>query len=131
MTDGPEREPPPMALTCPACGGAVEQTTEGGVARFACRLGHRFAAAEVGEAQARETARLVGGALGTFGERAELARRLAEGQRRRGRPVSADARDAAAREMEDTAEVLRRRLGRGWQRADPEGDGGDAAPGAA
>ena len=130
MTGGPEREPPPIALTCPACGGAVEQTTEGVVARLACRLacrlGHRFAAAEMDEAQARETARVLAAALRMFDERAELARRLAEAQRKRGRPVSAEHWEATTREMEDAAEVLRRLLGRGRRRADPESDGGEA-----
>jgi two-component system chemotaxis response regulator CheB len=126
MPDGSERERPPVALTCPACGGPVEQATGGGLPRFACRLGHRFAAAEIDEAQARETARVLGAAVRMFGERAELARRLAEAQRKRGRPVSAEHWEATAREMEDAAEVLRRLLGRDRQRADPEGEGGEA-----
>ena len=126
MPDGSERERPPVALTCPACGGPVEQATGGGLPRFACRLGHSFAAAEIDEAQARETARVLGAAVRMFGERAELARRLAGAQRKRGRPVSAEHWEAATREMEDAAEVLRRLCERGW-RSDPGGGDGDAS----
>jgi hypothetical protein len=75
MTDGPQRERQ-VGLTCPTCGGAVAQTTEGGLPRFACHLGHRFAAAEMGEAQARQTRQVLETALRMFAERSELARRL-------------------------------------------------------
>ena len=77
MPDGPERERPPVALTCPTCGGPVAEAAGGGLPRFACRLGHRFAAAEMDEAQFRETRRVLETALRMFNERAELARRLA------------------------------------------------------
>ena len=69
---------------------------------------------------------MLGAAVRMFGERAELARRLAEAQRKRGRPVSAEHWEATTREMEDAAEALRRLLGRDRQRADPEGEGGEA-----
>ncbi len=126
MADGFGRERPALALTCPTCGGPVEQTAEGGLARFACRLGHRFAVAEMDEAQFRETRRVLETALRMFDERAELARRLAAAQRKRGRPMSAEHWQAATREMEDAAEVLRRLCERCW-RPDPAGGGGDAS----
>jgi two-component system, chemotaxis family, protein-glutamate methylesterase/glutaminase len=104
----------------------VEQAAGGGLPRFACRLRHRFAAAKMDEAQASETARVLEAALRMFKQRAELARRLAEAQRKRGRPVSAEHWEATTREMEDAAEVLRRLLERGWRRADLKGGGGGA-----
>ena len=125
MADGSGRERP-AALTCPTCGGAVAERTKGGLPGFACRLGHRFAAAEMDEAQVRQTRRVLDTALRMFNERAELARRLAAAQRQRGRPVSAEHWEAATREMEDAAEVLRRLVERGW-RPDPGGGGGDAS----
>jgi hypothetical protein len=53
------------------------------------------------DAQAREAERVLGVALRMFEERAELARRLAGVQRRRGRPVSAEHWGATVREMEE------------------------------
>jgi hypothetical protein len=49
------------------------------------RLGRRLAAAEMDEAQFRQTRRVLETALRMFNERAELARRLAAAQRKRGR----------------------------------------------
>ncbi len=91
------------------------------------RLRHRFAAAEMDEAQFRQTRRALETALRMFEERAELARRLAGAQRRRGRPVSAEHWEAATREMEDAAEALRRLIERDW-RPDPEGVGDASGP---
>ncbi len=96
-----------------------------GTAGHDFRLGHRFAAAEMDEAQFRQTRRVLETALRMFNERAELARRLAGAQRQRGRPVSAERWEATTREMEEAAEVLRRLFERGW-RPDP-GGGGDAS----
>ena len=97
-----------------------------GTGRHDFRLGHRFAAAAMDGAQFRRTRLVLETALRMFEERAELARRLAEAQRKRGRRVSAEHWEAATREMEDAADVLRRLLERGWRRADSEGDGGEA-----
>src|SRR3954454_23462673 len=119
MTDQPECERP-VTLTCPTCGGAVRQASEGGALRFACHLGHRFAATEKDQAQLREVERVLGTALRMFNERAELARRLAATQRMQRRPASAELWESTSREMKEAAEVLRRFMGKGWQWAAPE-----------
>ena len=93
-----------------------------------CRLGHRFAVAEMDEAQFRQTRRVFETALRMFDERAELARRLARAQRQRGRPVSAEHWEATTREMEDAAEVLRRLFEPGWRRPDQSGGGDESDP---
>lgn len=45
---------PPSPITCPACGGALWETEEDGVVRYACHVGHQYApdslVAEHGEA---------------------------------------------------------------------------------
>ena len=115
MQDGSERERP-VALTCPACGGAVRQATEVGGRGFACHLGHHFAATEMDEAQLHQLEPVLGTALRMFNERAKLARRLAATQRKQGRPVSAEHWEATTREMEEAAEVLSRFMGGGWRR---------------
>jgi two-component system chemotaxis response regulator CheB len=132
MKRGSKRQRP-VALTCPTCGGAVRQVTEGGSLRFTCHLGHSFAVTEMDEAQLRELERVLGTALRMFNERAELARRLAAMQRKRGRPVSAEHWEATTCEMNEAAEVLHRFMGRGWRRPAPQGDedGDGGEPGAA
>jgi two-component system chemotaxis response regulator CheB len=118
-----------VALTCPTCGGAVAQTTEGDLPSFTCHLGHSFAADEMGEAQFHKTRRVLETALRMFKERVELARRLAEAQQRRGRPVSAAHWEATSREMDEAAEVLRRLLTQGGPRPNPRShDGAEPGP---
>jgi two-component system, chemotaxis family, protein-glutamate methylesterase/glutaminase len=34
---------PPSPITCPACGGALWETREDGVTRYACHVGHQYA----------------------------------------------------------------------------------------
>jgi two-component system chemotaxis response regulator CheB len=118
---------PPASLTCPLCGGAVRETSEGGLPRFACHIGHRFAAAEFDAAQFRQVEEALEVALRVLTERAALCRRIAETQRRKGRPVSAEHWEAATHEVEERAEVLRRFIGRGWMRPDPDDEGLDGA----
>jgi len=114
----PEREHA-VALTCATSGGAVAQTTQGDLPNSTCRLGHSFAADELGEAPSNETRRVLETALRMFEERVELARRLAEVQQRRGRPVSAAHWEATSREMDEAAGVLRRLLTPGRTRPNP------------
>ena len=90
--------------------GADAQTTRGDLPNSTCRLGDSFAADELGEVQFNETRRVLETALRMFKERVELARRLAEVQQRRGRPVSAAHWEATSREMDEAAGVLRRLL---------------------
>ena len=120
--DGPGRKRP-VALTCPTCGGAVRQTVERDLPNFTCHLGHCFAADEMDEAQIYGTRRVLETALRMFNERAELARRLAATQRKRGKLVSAEHWEATTREMDAAAEVLRCLLERGWRSPSPERSG--------
>ena len=104
----------------------MRDTREGGPPRFACRIGHRFAPAELDAAQLRQVEGAFEVALRVLTERAALCRRIAETQRKRGRAVSAEHWEAAAREAEERAEVLRRFFERGWMRADPDDEEGPA-----
>lgn len=106
MTHGPKHEHP-MALTCPTCGGAVVQTSEGSLPDFTCHLAPRFTAAEMSEALLFQLHRAVETAFRMFNECAELARRLAKPRRSHGLPVAAEHWEATVREMSEAAEVLR------------------------
>jgi two-component system chemotaxis response regulator CheB len=113
---------PPVALTCPRCGGALADTTEGSLPYFACHIGHRYASADMDDAQFREMEKALEVALRSLGERAALCRRMAETARGRGAASSAGQWEDAKREVEERREVLRRFLEKGWRRPDPEGD---------
>ena len=108
----------PVALTCPACGGALADTTEDTLPYFTCHIGHRFAAADMDEAQFRQVENALEVALRTLNERSAFSRRFAEAARARGSPRSASRWDAAAEEAEERAEVLRQFVEKGWQRPD-------------
>lgn len=120
----------PVALTCPLCGGAVAETTEDSLPYYTCHIGHRFAAADLDEAQFRELERALEVALRVLNERAALCRRMAGSARGRGAVHAAARWDAAAQEAEERAEVLRPFIEKDWLRPSPddEEDGPDTPP---
>ena len=120
---------PPASVTCPLCGGPMRDTREGGPPRFACRAGHRFAAAELDAPQFRQMEGALEVALRVLTERTALCRGIAATQRKRGRAASAEHWEAATREAEERAEVLRRFFERGWMRAAPDDEEGPAGVG--
>jgi two-component system, chemotaxis family, protein-glutamate methylesterase/glutaminase len=63
---------PPVALTCPDCGGALAHRTENSLPYYVCHIGHRYAAADMDEAQFREMEKAMEVALRSLGERASL-----------------------------------------------------------
>ena len=130
MTGGYELKPP-IALTCPACGGSLSETTADSLPYYICHIGHRFAANDLDEAQFRQMEGALEAALRALNERAALCERLEASARRRGAAHSAAQWEAARREAEERTQVLRRFLEKNWQRPDPneEGAGPDQAAG--
>jgi two-component system chemotaxis response regulator CheB len=112
----------PVALTCPSCGGAVRQSQVDSLPYFECHIGHRFAAADMDEAQFRQMEQALEVALRVLNERAELCRRLAEAARGRNQPHAAENWESARREVAERAEVLRRFTEQGWKRPSDDGD---------
>ena len=68
---------PPTALTCPDCGGALWDVTEGGLVRFRCHVGHSYSAASVLTQQADDLERSLWTAVRALQERATMSRRVA------------------------------------------------------
>jgi two-component system, chemotaxis family, protein-glutamate methylesterase/glutaminase len=68
---------PPTALTCPECGGALWDVTEGGLVRFRCHVGHSFSAVSVLTQQADDLERSLWTAVRALQERATMSRRVA------------------------------------------------------
>lgn len=113
---------PPVALTCPICGGAVKEAVVDSLPYYTCHIGHRFAASDMDEAQFRQMEGALEVALRALNERAALCRRMADAARRRGATRSVAQWDAATREAEEKAQVLRGFVERDWQRPDPDAD---------
>ena len=121
MTGGYDLKPP-VALTCPTCGGAVADTTEDSLPYFTCHIGHRFAAADMDEAQFRQVEGALEAALRALNERSALCQRMAGAARGKGLDRAARQWEAARDEAHERAEVLRRFIEQGWQRPDPDRD---------
>jgi two-component system chemotaxis response regulator CheB len=113
---------PPVALTCPTCGGALADTTEDSLPYFTCHIGHRFAAADMDEAQFRRMEGTLEAALRALNERSALCARMAGAVRGKGLHRASLKWEAARDEAKERAEVLRRFVEQGWQRPDPDED---------
>jgi two-component system chemotaxis response regulator CheB len=68
---------PPSAFTCPDCGGALWEVTDGGVLRWQCHVGHAFTVEGLISGQDRVVEDALWTAVRALEERAALARRLA------------------------------------------------------
>jgi two-component system chemotaxis response regulator CheB len=66
----------PNTLTCPDCGGPLEQLTDRTRPRFRCTVGHEWTARALDEAQARMSENSLYNALRIIDERVELTRRM-------------------------------------------------------
>ena len=80
--DGSGREPlqhaeQPIALSCPECGGALREITDGELLRYRCHVGHAYDAELLLGAQTEVVEQALWSALRALEERAALLRRLA------------------------------------------------------
>jgi two-component system chemotaxis response regulator CheB len=100
----------PVAISCPSCGGVLSEVRADGPLRYRCQVGHAYTA-DVLEAQQEgavdEALRL---ALRIVEERVTLLERMAENDRRTGRPRSATQMDMRVAEYRAHADVIRRSL---------------------
>lgn len=70
----------PVALTCPGCGGALREITEGELLRYRCHVGHAYDADLLLGAHTDGVERALWSALRALEERAALLRRMARQQ---------------------------------------------------
>lgn len=124
MTEGYELKPP-VALTCPLCGGSVAENTVNTLPYYTCHIGHRFAGPDFDEAQFQQMEQALDVALRALNERAGLCRRMVEAWRAKGLGQTAEEWEAAAQEADERAEVLRQFVEQGWRRPDAEGRSAD------
>jgi len=96
--------------TCPDCGGALEETTDGGLLRFRCKVGHQYSEESFTHLQAQEVEASLWAALRALEDRAELMRRVAERMRDRSASGAVNRYDAASDDARTHAGTLRRVL---------------------
>jgi two-component system, chemotaxis family, protein-glutamate methylesterase/glutaminase len=102
----------PVALTCPDCGGSVQETVVDSMPYYTCHIGHRYAAPNMDAGQFERMEYALAVALRSLNERVELCRRMVEMSKANGQTYSTERWEEARREAEDRARVLRHFLER-------------------
>jgi two-component system, chemotaxis family, protein-glutamate methylesterase/glutaminase len=113
-------------FTCPECGGALWEITEGSLLRYRCHVGHAFTAEAVLDAQTNEAEEMLWGLMRSHQERAALVRRMAERERAENNEEFAEQLEQRAREYDEGAAVvsgmLRGRMVRAGSKSDEPDD---------
>jgi two-component system chemotaxis response regulator CheB len=96
----------PTRLSCPQCGGVLNEVADEGTTRFRCQIGHAFTAESLIAAQNDELERAMESALRMHRERMVLFRRMQERSEARALSHSAALWRAGAEESEQAAKVI-------------------------
>jgi two-component system, chemotaxis family, protein-glutamate methylesterase/glutaminase len=96
----------PSALSCPVCGGVLNEVLEEGNARFRCQTGHAFTSEGLVVAQGEALERALESAARTHRDRLTLCRRMEEQAVARVQPHSAARWRAAAEEAGSAAAAI-------------------------
>jgi two-component system, chemotaxis family, protein-glutamate methylesterase/glutaminase len=99
----------PVAVTCPDCGGALRRKQLGKLTQFRCHIGHVYTAEIMLAAQFLATEQVLGAAMRSLRERAELCREMASKMEFENTPA-ASVWEIAMQEAFDQADVVRRLL---------------------
>jgi two-component system, chemotaxis family, protein-glutamate methylesterase/glutaminase len=103
-----EMPEPPLALTCPECGGTLRKSGNGAGAQYRCEIGHVFGARELSPAQLGLVEKAFDVAPGVLNERIELL--AVEGSRAAGRRYGQLYWERAHAEAGQQADVTRPEL---------------------
>jgi two-component system chemotaxis response regulator CheB len=101
----------PSAITCPDCGGVLNEISEAGKLRYRCQVGHAFSPASLVDAQNHEIERALAIAVRTHRDRLNLFRRMELLSEYRQQPNAARRWHAAAAESERLASMLEQAMG--------------------
>jgi two-component system chemotaxis response regulator CheB len=96
----------PSHLSCPQCGGVLNEVTDEGSTRFRCQIGHAFTAEALLAAQNEELDRAMESALRMHRERMVLFRRMEEKSEAQAMPHAAGRWRTGADESEHAAKVI-------------------------
>lgn len=109
---------PPVAMTCPDCGGALRRIELGTLVQFGCHIGHVYTAEVMVAAQFAAMETSLAAAMRSLNERSELCRQMGERFQAAGNPVAGTQWDAAMQEAKDRAAALRQILSAEWVQPD-------------
>jgi two-component system chemotaxis response regulator CheB len=112
----------PAPFTCPECGGAVWEKSEGDVIRFRCHVGHAFS----GESMLEKQSEALEALLRALKESGAMARRMAIRSSERGHELVAQRYQQQAQDADRRAALIHEVLLRG--EATAGGNGGDPTP---
>jgi two-component system, chemotaxis family, protein-glutamate methylesterase/glutaminase len=96
-----------QTYACPECGGVLEETKEGEMVRFRCRVGHQYSPESLLADQTEAVERALWAAIRSMEEQAEFSDRLAENSRQKQRPRLSRRFTEKAQSSRETAAVLR------------------------
>jgi two-component system chemotaxis response regulator CheB len=96
----------PSHLSCPQCGGVLNEVTDASSTRFRCQIGHAFTAEALLAAQNEELDRAMESALRMHRERMVLFRRMEEKSEAQAMPHAAGRWRTGADESEHAAKVI-------------------------
>ncbi len=94
-------------FTCPECGGALWEVKEAPVDRYLCHTGHSFTTQSYLDSQSDAIEYSLWSAVRYLQERAKILANMAEGERQKGRPKSAEELETRAVELRHHAKVIR------------------------
>jgi two-component system chemotaxis response regulator CheB len=100
----------PSAFTCPECGGALWELTEGNLFRYRCHVGHSFSPDTLLTQKSEYLEAALWTALRALEETAALHRRLAQRTHERGLTAISDTYTRKSEEYESRAELIRQVL---------------------
>lgn len=96
----------PSHISCPDCGGVLNQVATGAEVRFRCQVGHAFTPLGLADAQNQELERALGVAVRTHRDRMRLFEQMGESARARGLKHAVRRWDDAFKDSEQLIAVL-------------------------
>jgi two-component system, chemotaxis family, protein-glutamate methylesterase/glutaminase len=96
----------PSHISCPDCGGVLNQIEAGDEIRYRCQVGHAFSGLGLAEAQSDELERALGVAVRTHRDRIRLFSQMSDSATARGLAHARKRWDEASKDSERLIEVL-------------------------
>lgn len=98
----------PVSTICPECGGVLSEVDEGGLIQWSCRVGHRYSAESLADAQAEDVEAALWSAIRALEDRRRLLDRMADQLEAGGHPAAAEAFRRRGEQAEAQVERVRR-----------------------